>query len=76
MNDTTESGYLRDLGPLLVELALSAKHEAARTGSAYERGRQMGLCEAVSLMVQQAVAFGLSRDEVGLAGVDPDSDLV
>ena len=36
----------------------------------------MGLYEAVSLLVQQADAFGMNRDEVGLAGIDPQRDLL
>jgi hypothetical protein len=76
MTDDTASNYLRDLGPLLLELATSAKEDAARTGDAYERGRQMGLYEAVSLMTQQAEAFGMSRDQVGLGEVDPERDLL
>jgi hypothetical protein len=29
----------------------------------------------VSLIVEQAEAFGLDKDEVGMAGTDPDRDL-
>jgi hypothetical protein len=76
MTDGTASNYLRDLGPLLLELASRAKDDAARSGDAYERGRQMGLYEAVCLLVQQADAFGLSREQVGLGDVDPDRDLL
>jgi hypothetical protein len=33
------------------------------------------LYTAVSLIVEQAEAFGLDKDEVGMAGMDPDRDL-
>jgi hypothetical protein len=35
-----------------------------------------GLYEAVRLMVQQADGFDLDRGEAGLAGVEPDRDLL
>ena len=60
----------------MLGLAQGAKDDADRTGDEYERGRQMGLYEAVSLLVQQADAFGMNRDEIGLAGVEPDRDLL
>jgi hypothetical protein len=75
-NASPASNYLRDLGPLMLDVARAAKAEADRTADAFERGRQMGLYEAVSLLVQQSDAFGLDRDEVGLAGIDPDLDLL
>jgi hypothetical protein len=50
LTDSTAANYLRDLGPLLLDLATSAKTNADQTGDAYDRGRQMGLYEAVSLV--------------------------
>lgn len=32
--------------------------------------------EIVSLMQQQAGAFGLTNEDVGLAGIDPERDLL
>ncbi|WP_329482101.1 hypothetical protein OG555_07545 [Kribbella sp. NBC_01484] len=65
------------MGPLLLDLATSAKTNADQTGDAYDRGRQMGLYEAVSLVVQQADAFGLDRRDIGFeGGDDADSDLL
>jgi hypothetical protein len=60
---TTTDSFLRDLGDLLWGMA-----EAARTGAddEYQRGRAFGLYEAVSLVEQQAAAFGLSSEAVGL----------
>jgi hypothetical protein len=49
---------------------------AGGTGDAFDRGRSMGLYEAVSLVVQQAAAFGLDRGAVGFQGIDPDRDLL
>ena len=74
----TAAYYLRDFGPLLFELALAAKADADAdaSGDGFNRGRASGLYEAVSLLVQQADAFGIDRDEVGLAGRDPDRELL
>ncbi|WP_183094954.1 hypothetical protein [Nocardioides stalactiti] len=69
MSDETASHYLRDLAPLLLELAQTAQHQADRSDDDFDRGRVMGLYEAISLLIQQADAFGMSSREVGLAGV-------
>ena len=76
MTDGSASNYLSDLGPLLMDLARTARADADRTGDPFDRGRSMGLYEAVSLVVQQADAFGLDRGDVGLEGIDPDRDLL
>jgi hypothetical protein len=76
VTDRSASLYLRDLGQLVMELARDAKAEADRTGDAFQRGRSHGLYEVVSLMVQQAEAFDLDRCQVGLAGIEPDRDLL
>jgi hypothetical protein len=74
--DGIAANYLCDLGALLVEQAQEAKFEAARTQQPYDLGRSFGLYQAVSLMVQQADAFGFGHSEIGLEGVDPDRDLL
>jgi hypothetical protein len=65
---STAEHYLRDLGDELWRLMAEA---ATRPPDDFERGRLTGLYEAVSLMLDQAVAFGLSPAEVGLADRDP-----
>lgn len=79
MTPSTESLYLRDLGVLIKEIALRAKQEAV-TASEADRGvalgRLMAMHEVVSLMQQQADAFGLDLKDVGLDGIRPDRDLV
>ena len=62
MNEAVEQ-YLRDLGDLLWTLADSARADA---DDDYKRGRAMGPYEAVSLMQQQATAFDLPPEAVGL----------
>jgi hypothetical protein len=71
--------YLRDLGPNLLEIALSAKsdHDNASDDSdrLFASGRLFGLHEAVSLMQTQALAFEIPLSEIGLQDVIPERDL-
>jgi hypothetical protein len=76
VSDGTSDHFLRDLGPLMMDMARSAKADADSTDDPFQRGRLMGLYEAVSLLVQQADAFGMDRDQVGLAGSEPERDLL
>ena len=72
--------YLRDLGDLVKDLARTAKVErdqsAAGEERAYSQGRLMALHEVVSLMQQQADAFGLSYRDLRLDDVDAERDLL
>ena len=68
-----EMPFLRDYGVLLVEKARAAKLAlvAKKRGSAeaaFEAGELIAFYAALSLLEQQATAFGLSKDDVGLAG--------
>ncbi len=77
--EATLSGYLLDLGRLIREAAVDAKkaHDSRSPDTReFESGRVMAYNEVVSLMQQQAVAFGLPFEEIGLEGMDPDNDLV
>jgi hypothetical protein len=72
--------YLRDLGYLIREKGeqTSGEVRAARTGAekAFENGRQAAYVEVLSLMQQQADAFGIPRSELCLDGLDPEADLL
>lgn len=71
--------YLRDLGQLLKERAREArseKDEAMGIDSYdYALGRLMALHEVVSLMQQQAEAFGLDLAALALDDISPERDL-
>jgi hypothetical protein len=79
MTSPTEH-YLRDLGALIKEEALAAKRSKdAASGSdayGYELGRLAAWHEVVSLMQQQAVAFGLETADVSLDDISPERDLL
>lgn len=67
---------LSDTSRLLLEAAIAARAVATEGGDAFDRGRLSALHEVVSLMQQQAQAFGVPLADLGLEGVDPDRDLL
>jgi hypothetical protein len=75
----THANYLRDLGQLVRERGEQAKKEAASAApedKIFQRGRLMAYYEVLSLMQQQAEAFDLPLNDLGLSGLDPDRDLI
>jgi hypothetical protein len=72
--------YLFDLGYLLRERALEAKAEcqSARgtTDEAFQSGRLMAYYEVLSLLVNQANAFGMPIEDLHLCGLQSDRDLL
>ena len=69
------AGYLRDLGLMLREYAVEAKQRQVTAPGPFADGYLSGFHRIVSLMQQQAEAFGLPPDAIGLAGIDPDTEL-
>ena len=65
---------LTDVSRELLEMAKAAK-AAAHSGSDFDKGRHIAFYEVVSLLVQQADAFGIDRTAIGLELVDPERDL-
>lgn len=80
MNSSECIGYVRDLGLLIKEKAFDAKHaKESSVGTAnhqFDLGRLMAFHEVISLMQQQAEAFGIPFEEIGLTDVDPDHVLL
>ena len=74
-SDATEN-LLRDVVVELLEKTRQAKREAGNSDADYDKGRHLGLYEAVSLISQQAKAFGLSLERIGLGSVDVDRELL
>lgn len=67
---------VRDVSHELLNRARSAKVEAETSESDYDKGRHFALYEVISLLVQQADAFGIDRAMLGLAHVDPERDIL
>ncbi|MBL9045476.1 MAG: hypothetical protein JNM83_27960 [Myxococcales bacterium] len=79
MTPTTAELFLRDLGTLLKQKALSARQDAAQTRAEdrdYKLGFLMAYHEVISLWKQQAEAFGIDVRSICLDDIDPDSDLL
>ena len=80
MTDDTAANYLRDLVDLVKRAALDARAE--RDGSAGELdmqfclGRLMAFHEVISVMQQQAVAYGMKLSDLSLEDIDPERDLL
>ena len=73
---SVHSDYLRDLGVLIKEIAFQAKKTSAESPSDFSSGYLAGFHRVVSLMQQQADAFGIPYEELGLSDIDADADLV
>jgi len=79
--DDRFKNYLFDVGLLMKDRALEAKKDRAkeRKGTKaymYESGRVMAFNEVISIMQQQAEAFGIPLEELRLDDIDPDRDLL
>ncbi len=68
--------YLQDSVALIIEKSLNAKHDAEMSKSDYDTGRLMTYYEVLSMLQQQAKAFGISLTELGLDKIEPDKDLL
>lgn len=72
--------YLTDLGTLLKQEALDARTQASgesgQPGHQFALGRLTAYYEVLTLMKQQAAAFGLELAEVSLQGFDPERELL
>ena len=71
--------YLFDLGRLVREYALAAVEERQKqedsTSLEFYEGYILGFHRIVSLMQQQALAFGIELKDLQLEGIEPDRDL-
>lgn len=75
--NTAHALYLRDLGYLLRERAEEAVSTAKKhPNDSFAAGRAAAFYEVVSLMLSQTIGFGIPADDLALAGVDPERDLI
>ncbi len=77
MDQSKYANYLLDLGSLIRERAIEVKQETLdKKGDAFESGRLMAYYEIASLMQSQAPLFDIPLEEIGLANLNPDLDLL
>jgi hypothetical protein len=72
----SHANYLSDMGRHVAEMAIEAKGKLDESSDLFSCGKLMAYYEVVSLMKQQADAFQLPIEDVGLAGIDPERDLL
>ena len=74
------ANYLKDTTLIIKELALSAKKEAKDTKGTedqdYKLGVAFGFYWVISVMQQQAEAFGIPLKDLNLDDIDADKDLM
>ena len=79
INEEKIKGYLTDTIILLKEQAIEAKKEAdnPKEGSKdYSKGELKAYCFAFSLLKNQAEAFNIDQEDIGLADTEPERDLL
>lgn len=77
MTDSKYKHYLHDLGILIKEEAREAKQQCdIAVNDRFTLGELLTWYRVVSLMQQQAQAFGIDLKDLRLDDIDPDSDLV
>ncbi len=72
--------YLFDLGLLIKERALAARHHRDKLADNspdrdFQSGRIMAFNEVISIMQQQAEGFGIPLSDMQLEDIEPDRDL-
>jgi hypothetical protein len=68
-NNKQELLFIKDLVYIIKEMAENAKKEK---GSQFELGRHFALYEVLSIIEQQATAFGYSKKNIGINDINID----
>ncbi len=80
MTNKQFENYVYDLGVILKRKALEAKAAKDRSiddnSTGYNLGYLMAFHEVVSLMQQQAEAFDIEINDIGLGDIDPELELL
>lgn len=80
MNDQVIKDYLKDTMYLLKESAREAKLKAKSTEGNEDHqfylGQRMAYYEIITLLQDQANAFNIPLDVLGIADINPDSDVL
>jgi hypothetical protein len=76
MTSDAYKNFIRDVVYVLREVGAEAQRKSKTAGqsSTFDAGRALAYVEVLSLMQNQADAFQLSRDDLLLAGFDPEVD--
>ncbi len=69
----TAKNYLLDLGREIILLANKSNSSVDKNGIDYELGRSYAYYEILSLMKNQAAAFGLNNNDIGIGDFSIES---
>jgi len=75
MNSSNEYNFLKDLVLLLRDLVTQVK-QSTSPSMEFEKGRLLAYYEVLSLIQQQAKAFGVDMAEINMEDFDPDKDIL
>lgn len=75
MNSSNEYNFLKDLVLLLRDHATQVK-QSTLANMEFEKGRLLAYYEVLSLIQQQAKAFGVDMAEINMEDFDPDKDIL
>ena len=78
-NEKKNSGYLIDLIALIKEEAKEAKlikDNSEKKDLDYNIGYLMAFHQVIALMKHQAIAFDIDQEELQLADIEPERDLL
>jgi hypothetical protein len=80
MRNDKFKNYLLELGLLLKEKAQEAKkekdHPVGQSDKDYNIGYLMAFHEVIDLMKQQADAFNINQNDIGLSDINVEKDLL
>ncbi len=79
MDDEKFKGYLNDFVSLLKKQAMEAKADADKPDKehdGYNQGHLMAYYSVISLLKHQAFVLNIDENDIGLANIDPDADLL
>ncbi len=68
-----------DVLVILEEVLLAARQhgvEAAKGSKEFEQGLAMAYYDVLTVAIEQAQLLGVDLDEIGLAGFDPDKEIL
>ena len=73
--------YVHDLAYIVIDLMREAKRDRdsypkGTEERSFEEGKVFAFCEVLVFMVNQAEAFGMKLEDVGLDKIDPDREMV
>jgi hypothetical protein len=76
MTRNVYKNYLYDLGIILREEAIKIKKESKDTSDDFVKGKLMAYYEIISLLKQQAKAFGIDLSDLNLSNFDEYKELL